>query len=421
MITPLPRTPSTAQSKLPLYLLVVYLTTLVLEGPLRFLLAEVGLQSLVYLRDAMMVGFILLALLADERYASRQAQKLLITVAIALLLHSLWGVVHLDSPVQVGFGLKLFVPILFGIACYDSFDQHVGDEWRIFAILFVVSAGGVVVNYFYEMPWAGLRYEVGGVTLRGVKDWYAGSFRRLYGFGRASGTVAVQILIFWIVVVLYLKSMLLKTLSTVLAALAIALTTTKGVLLAFVVVLVYLFLRLTGPAYHGLRKSYVMLFWILGITIPLFFLFADFKTLDVDSSLRLALASFADRGVNTWPRAADLLDSEGVLAIGRGIGGAGTPQLYFELDSYNPGDNLFVYWWLLFGVFAAAYYFMLLAGLISLRTDMDRLPLEAFYVAIALSVLVYSLTTYVFEGGEFACFGGILFAALFRRSFRSYS
>lgn len=405
-------------STLPFNVLVFYLSTLVLEGPLRFALNEIGFPSAIYLRDVALFLVVVLAFFSPRSIGGREINLFLTAIVLILLLHTIWGVFYLNSFAQAVFGLKLFLPVIFGVVCYKSFQECLEKRWWVFFILFIVSSGGIIWNYFFEMPWAGMTYEVAGVTLRGVKDWYAGEFRRLYGFGRASGTVAVQVLFFWLISVIFLKNTLAKVIVTFIASVAIVLTTTKGIWLAFIVVIFYFIMKRFLHEKCFLKKVYVVSFWVLGITVPLLFLMIDFSRFELDGPSKFMFSSFVDRGVNTWPRAAELLYSENALLLGRGVGGAGTPQMYFERHLYNPGDSLFIYWWMVFGVLSVVYYFVLLAGLLSLRTDEDSDSNEFFYICLALSFLVYNLTTYVLESGEFSCFSGLLFSALFFRSSR---
>ena len=41
---------------------------------------------------------------------------------------------------------------------------------------------------------------------------------------------------------------------------------------------------------------------------------------------------------------------------GLGLGGIGVPQAYFELASFSPGDNMFVYAWVATGVVSLLYF-----------------------------------------------------------------
>ena len=51
-----------------------------------------------------------------------------------------------------------------------------------------------------------------------------------------------------------------------------------------------------------------------------------------------------------WPEAIELIHDSGNSLLGRGIGGLGTSQLYFEHDLYNPGDNMFIHIWANYGI-----------------------------------------------------------------------
>lgn len=74
-----------------------------------------------------------------------------------------------------------------------------------------------------------------------------------------------------------------------------------------------------------------------------------------DPVVAFALASFVERIESTWPNGFALLDLVPFPVLGRGLGGIGSAQSYFELSIFSPGDNLFVYAWVAFGALSILY------------------------------------------------------------------
>lgn len=396
--------------KLAFWAFYIYLATFVVEGPLRYGLSLVGLSSLIYLRDLAAVSVVALAAFFSPKLCEKRVFIFFWVAAVLLLLHSIWAYFNLKNIAQVLFGLKMWIPFFLGVVCYRSLCKHLPEKWKYFAFLLLISSIGVIANYFTEMPWAGAEYEVAGIAIRGVKEWYAGGFKRLYGLGRASGTVAVQLLLLWAIVIFFVRSNLIRLIFTVLAIVAIILTTTKGVWLAFMVIFVYLAIDRIAPKFIEVKAAYVLLLGAFVVVLPLFFVVVDFKRVELPGMWHLAFSSFVERGVNMWPRAIDLLEHGGGLIAGRGVGGAGTPQIYFEPMKNNPADNFFIYWWLWFGFAGFFYYLWALLSTATLDYRRDAPEMERFFVLLAIAFFVYGFTTAVMEGGEFACFGGVLFA-----------
>lgn len=387
-----------------------YLSTFVVEGALRYGLSLIGLSSLIYARDLLAISLVAVAAFFSPKLCERRVFVFFWTAAVLLLLHSIWAYFNLRNIAQVLFGLKMWVPFFLGVVCFRSLCANMQWGWRYFLVLLVLSAVGVIANNFTEMPWAGAEYEVGGVAIRGVKEWYAGGFKRLYGLGRASGTVAVQLLLLWALVFIFLKATFWRFVLTILTVVAMILTTTKGIWLAFLVISTYLALSKIAPKSTQAKTAFVLFVGAFVIVLPLFFIAMDFKRVELPGIWHFAFSSFVDRGVNMWPRAIDLLADGGGLIAGRGVGGAGTPQAYFEPFKYNPADNFFVYWWLWFGFAGFFYYLWALLSSTTLDYRQDAPEMERFFILLTIAFFVYGLTTYVLEGGEFACFGGVLFA-----------
>ena len=112
-----------------------------------------------------------------------------------------------------------------------------------------------------------------------------------------------------------------------------------------------------------------------------------------------------------WPRAWELLHHHGHPLWGRGMGGVGTPQTYFEPDRFNAADNLFLYGFVVSGWIALPGFLLLLLS--SLRLQPWRSEADTAAFCLLLATLTYGITANVVESGFFAMAAGMAVRRLF--------
>jgi hypothetical protein len=142
-----------------------------------------------------------------------------------------------------------------------------------------------------------------------------------------------------------------------------------------------------------------VLFILLGITIILPIIsIGDFTY----SNVPFLFVSFFMRVFEGWPDAFRLIQHDGNLLLGRGLGGMGTSQLYFEIQKYNPGDNIMLIFYGNFGLLGVGY----LLYLAKLGQSLD-LKTELFYYLFLFSFFAYGITTSCIDNGVFCLFLGV--------------
>jgi hypothetical protein len=77
-----------------------------------------------------------------------------------------------------------------------------------------------------------------------------------------------------------------------------------------------------------------------------------------------------------WPRALELATEHGLPLLGRGLGGIGVPVSIFEPVLANAGDNVFVYCYVLVGVFSIPIFMLGIATLLKLAGTNAREDLQ---------------------------------------------
>ncbi len=385
----------------------VFLWFIVLASPLRYGLALVHLEALVYLpKLLLLVAVILLPLL--RRRVSPVAFML-----TGLVLASLaWGMANLDTSLQALFGLWVIVPLMFGLWAGPVVNV---EQWRrLFVALFVAAAAGVFLNLLIHYPWSGQSLSLMGKSIEVSRQWTTFGVDRYAGFARASFSAASQLLLFGVMLVVLLRHRTIKLLVWIITGTGIALTTSKGPLGAWLLVSMYFagggLLR--WPRYWiRLWLGALTLIMLAMILVPLSTLWIHYDPTLHGYANKFLFASFGERLNWMWPDSLHLLNLGGGWHwwIGRGMGGIGVAQKYFEPTHYLAADNLFVYVTVYFGLPVSLFLFAALwlrMVLFSLRRDA-----AAWRLPVVLVLVAYGFVTNEIEGSLLAFFWGLALAA----------
>lgn len=399
---PMPRAETAAHGAAARLLLGLVLASYVFESPLRYALNLGHLQALLYLRDAGLALVVLGGLVSCALKGTLDAAA---AVTAALVAHGIAGWLMVGSAMQALLGMKIFLPLLAGMAGHRYLLADGRPPPKLLAALWFGACGGVLLNQWVAMPWEGLSYEVLGHDVEANMTWYAGELSRLSGFARASYEAAAQILVLSIFLLVTLRSAGLRLLIWVAGLAAITLTTTKGVSMAYLAVGIVMLL----PRRH--LRPLLLAAGLLCVLVPVL---SVAGLLSLSATLDdVLLGSFADRMRNTWPGALAIL-ADGHVILGGGLGAIGVPLDIFQPQQPNPGDNLFVYMAVAFGVFALPYFGLLVAAGRRLAEP------ERAAALVVFACLVTGLTMSVIEGAFASLFlGGALGRAAFRSAAHS--
>lgn len=389
---------------------IVLLFTYVIDAPLRFGLGKLHIGPVIYLRDAGAFGITLAALF---HWISGKQLNASTAVGFVLLLHVFYGMLALGSPIQPIVGFKLYLTMLLGIASYETYSRHpkAAAYWAAFALL--VTAIGVGINWFTEMPWTGEVFESARGDTAVSMEWTSGGIRRLSGFARASydaSTIAAATCI----PLLFLPSVgFIKRLTLIAATTCVVLlTTSKGSLFAMI------FIAIFALFFADIKKKN-KLNWLffplpaISLGIPAYLSAYNIKA-EFDGALWFLFSSFGERINWMWPRAFSNITTGGNYILGRGIGGIGFPQYFGEGTLYNAADNTMVYLFVSLGAFALLYIYFIL---ISLKRNAQNITPYMWNCILAWLIYwnIYGLTTNIIENPFFTFFLGIIIGAAFTK------
>lgn len=376
------------------FLLAVYSLTFVFEGPLRYVLSQGGFSSFIYLRDVIPLYFCVALL---YRWGRGDVQPNLFLIVVLLLAIHFWiGYFFLSGVFQRLFGLKVFMALLLGITAGCLLSIRDDRLFRPLLFVFLISACGVFLNHFITFKWEGADYETFLGLVKQTRDWTAGGIRRLAGFARSSFDVASVLLVLAVFLVCTSKSRLASVAIYLTATLAIALTTSKGALLAL---LVFGGVHVVGSwtSRLTLLRSALTLVVLILCIFPLLSILIEVSTRDLPEGLRFAFSSFVERMRWMWPSAIDNLTDHGSLITGRGLGGIGVAQRFGEFEISNAADNFFVYLLVTFGVWGGVYFFYIFLGAMFWRSQSQERRDEYTVISLLLALMVYGLTLNLIE------------------------
>ena len=402
------RAPARGAGKLATVVLLLFVTSQLLAGVLRWLLGKVGLAPLIYLPTALLWGQV--AWIALQRIVRNDLSMSALALAATLLLGVLVGCLSLDAK-QAIFGAWVLTPLVYGYAVGGELEMS-RPAMRIAAVVALCAAClGVFADNAFACPWVGANFELAGKEITGSRDWNIGEHRRLAGFSRSSFDAAGQITVFAVLINADLRTRLLRWSVWALAIVAVGYTTARGVLVSMFVAMAVIESPRALQRAAAIGATVVGLLWM---SLPPLLAW----TVDFGQSARLLLkasyGSYLDRMANMWPDALQLLAGAPLPPFGRGIGGIGAAQTLFEPARFNAADNLLVYQCVALGAFALPIIAVFMLGACRRAT---RWPDHAPLAALGLIAIWYGAVSNIVEHPILA----IVYGLTLRQAFSSLS
>src|SRR5439155_2601258 len=135
-----------------------------------------------------------------------------------------------------------------------------------------------------------------------------------------------------------------------LSGVTIALTTSKTPALIYLVLSLFWLTRRLVPRKAWRLVPMGLLAMCVALPLSTLLVSYDLSSIVQEPIQRLLLASVGDRLDWLWRDALVMVVEHGEPVLGRGVGGIGMAQQYFESALFSPADNLAVYLYALFGV-----------------------------------------------------------------------
>lgn len=326
--------------------LLLCLASYIFDAPIRFLLSVIHIESAIYLRDITLAAIIISSTIS---WIIGKTKSNSLTPIYLISLHLLWGIINLPSIAQPIVGLKILLIYITGIICYETYRTRTEQYHKLFNIAYIISAAGVLYNYFLPMPWTGMTFAsaAGDVTIN--KEWYTAGIQRIAGLARSSTETSAILAILSAPLITSRKTNIYCKLTIYITTLAlISITTTKGGVIAWLAIGTLL----PFTNHQSTKKPIYFTIWAfacIGLAIPALIYAYDIR-LTTNSNLSWLLSSFADRINRMWPEALANIQNHGSLIFGRGLGGIGFAQSFGESNRFNSADSVMLYIYATFGI-----------------------------------------------------------------------
>lgn len=402
--------------RLVLALLFIYLATEVFGGAVRYCLTLIGMPWLAYTPKVLVV-VAYFGLVLKVAYKGRIGRTML-GALVLLCVFMVLGVDYTANWIQPLFGVFVLLPLLFAILAEPAF-YRLGERIVPYAAaLWFCAAFGLIYNYLVkDVPWSALNYQLAGVEVTATRAWTTFGIRRAAGFSRASFDVATQLLFLALPWVILGRRKVIAVVAWLATGVLIVLTTTKTQVGVYLFMTLMLPLTGVGGGMPKLKRMITIctpvVIVLVGIGLPVSSLFIDYQ-LNLNSYVsQFLLASFDARLTSTWPLGFSLVFDHGSAILGRGIGGVGMPQKYFEPLLYSPADNLYLYLYAAFGVIGLLIVGVYTASISKLPVGKDPFARLIWFWGVAILMSGWSVNCV--ESGLMSCLLGLTFAYARRR------
>src|SRR5262249_41135649 len=132
----------------------VYLTIYAFESPLRFVLYLVGKDSLILLRDGLIVAPLALLFLAQA--PRLRLHPVFLTFAVLIIFHGLVLIGTIGSALGVVYGVKILINLLFGFFVASLLLRPNSKLTAVLLLLWLATLVGIGLDKFVvTFPWTG--------------------------------------------------------------------------------------------------------------------------------------------------------------------------------------------------------------------------------------------------------------------------
>ncbi|EOD2838099.1 hypothetical protein ACJLW8_004901 [Raoultella ornithinolytica] len=326
-----------------------------------------------------------------------------ILLMIFLSIYVLIGMNN-NSLISSVFGIYIFIPFLFAFLYSTELYQRIfTNNFKFNLFYFLSCAIGIFYVNQFGAEWIGAEQEIAGVTKVVSRDWISNGMMRNPGFTGTSVSSATLIIITctFLGYTFLEKRRFISLLGIfVLSAYLIYLTTTKTtmVTLGFVFILIFCSSFLT--------KYIVKIIFLL---LTLFSYYCMFNISNVSTGM--LTNTMLIRMYQTWPNAMLLLETPMQYFFGKGFGSIGVPTYYFTPALANSADNMYVYLYVIFGVFSVLFSFFFIMKFLSFGLSLSKSTKQ--FLIMSLVILTGGITSNLFEASFYSVYGGVIIGMIF--------
>ena len=387
--------------------LAIYLAMYVFEGIIRYGLNLVGMDGLIFVRDVLLM--VPLAILFVQQFLRRQVDPAYIVFLLVVMLHGAVMMANIGSALAVVYGAKLLMTMLAGALLAPRLMQP--SRAMLMFILFLWAAAFVSIvadKFFVQLPWTGMETTFGDIKVEISRDWQvSGEEKRAAGFLRSSINAATVEPLLALVLMFHLRRRSWRVAIALLTVAAVFLTTQKGPIIAYVLMLGILGISFRNPI--PLLRVGVCAMIALAVALPLTL---SGVNMPPSNGSVFSFSSFYQRMEQMWPEAWQWIHAHEAFPFGVGLGGISGAQRLYALNDMNAADNMFLFMYGYFGLMSLLY--LSFAGFVAARTSRHASPAAAQALATLVFLFGYGCVISLLEDQMALLFLGAAVAWLCR-------
>lgn len=332
------------------FCLLIYLSFYLFEGPVRYGLNVIGADSLIFIRDVVLIVPLGLSFFI-KRPDGNKLHAAFYIFGFIIFFHGLISFFNISSFFVIVYCIKMLMTLLVGAVLAEYIISPPKHIVKILLILWVITFFGVAIDKYEILtyPWTGLGTIIGDTQVDISRDWdIIGEDKRAGGLMRSSISVAVVTPLLALLLIFNIKSLFKRLIIMVMTIMAIYWSTQKASILAFIFVcgLILTYKRPAISLKIGISLA-VLLMVLLPVILPQFIM--------PNGEGVFSMASFYMRVEDMWPKAWSIIEHRGIFPFGIGLGGIGGAQRFYSPDDFNAADNLFVLLYAYFGIMSFVY------------------------------------------------------------------
>lgn len=371
--------------------MVIYISFYAFESPIRYVLNMVGLDPLIFIRDAVIVS--LVGVVFMQQLFKKQVAPYFFIYAFIIGFHGIVIILNTGSIMAVAYSAKMYISMLFGaIAAFAIFKPN-GKMLLFFLFLWVTSVIFIFLNkYFLEFPWTDMTTKLMGVEVEVSRDWtLTGAAKRAAGLYRASINAGMLVPLLSLVLVFHTRNIILRALILIITIYTLYLTTMKGALLSFVILSI-LILGAVAVKFVTSARIWLIFAIILMILFPI--VLPGYYMPDAEG--QFSLGSFNLRVEHMWPEGWQWIKDKETFPFGVGLGGISGAQRLYAPTRVTAADNMYLFMYANFGILTFAYIGWFVFMLTMARAKIADKHLE-LSVAVLTFVIAYGIVLSMLE------------------------
>ena len=389
----------------------VYFAFYLFEGPIRYGFNAIGADSLIFIRDIVLVLPLFLSVFIKQPLQKNTEQKntgqenihpAFFVFAIIILVHGLVSFLNIGSLFAVFYCIKILLTALVGAVLAQYFMNPPKQVVTVVFAFFIITFIGVFIDkYDYlQYPWTGLETIIGDMQVDISRDWeISGEDKRAGGLMRSSINVAVVTPLLAFIILFNIRSLLLRSAVMITTIMVLYWSTQKASILAFVFTCALLagaYKRPIPALKIGISLAFILMI-ALPIVLPQFIM--------PNGEGVFSLASFYMRVEDMWPRAWLWIERNEAFPFGVGLGGIGGAQRFYSPDNFNAADNMFILLYAFFGMFSFIYMGWL--WLMCVRVSNKASSSIVYALSIILFIAFYGIALSMIEDQMASLFLGV--------------